>query len=418
MRLQAKAVEGLRCDISGELRSLGVPELITHLREFCKFCEEELAELETILLSSARAVPFREEATDTDKASAGPVEKIGIPSWTPPAAEPVASESGEAPFFISVVGQRRVLQPAVISAPPLFPFDFEVTQSTVVGLVTGYALYIPGRGRLKTINCPEADDLREVTSVEDCRKEAYSALIADPVSNTVRFKRGKAMTTPPSSPEELRLRHRRIGLAWEMAKSRHTNRVWLPERCVDAFRKLSDHVLGSKIAGRLMCARPAPKGLARGTAKMLPSNSVEAAQWPEGKQICFAFNKKKGFRVTIKYLARYACGGVFLQAGSMFLSIHWSGCHKDPNLSDARAAATSPAPCEPKRDIAESDVSSDEDEDGQPKAKLVSGHWGHGPPLTSTLLGKRNPFADGFALCSPGRWAPATRRSAADTPAL
>jgi hypothetical protein len=51
------------------------------------------------------------------------------------------------------------------------------------------------------------------------------------------------MTTPPSSPEELRLRHRRIGLAWEMTKSRHTNRAWLPERCVDAFRKLSDHVL-------------------------------------------------------------------------------------------------------------------------------------------------------------------------------
>ena len=98
-------------------------------------------------------------------------------------------------------------------------------------------------------NCPEAEDLREVTSVEDCRKEAYSALIADPVSNTVRFKPGKAMTTPPTSPEELRLRHRRIGLAWEMTKSRHTNRAWLPERCVDAFRKLSDHVLGSKIAG-------------------------------------------------------------------------------------------------------------------------------------------------------------------------
>ena len=98
-------------------------------------------------------------------------------------------------------------------------------------------------------NCPEAEDLREVTSVEDCRKEAYSALIADPISNTVRFKPGKAMTTPPSSPEDLRLRHRRIGLAWEMARSRHTNRTWLPSRCVDAFRKLSDHVLGSKIAG-------------------------------------------------------------------------------------------------------------------------------------------------------------------------
>ena len=63
------------------------------------------------------------------------------------------------------------------------------------------------------------------------------------------------------------------------------------------------------------------------------------------------------------------------------------------------------------------EVSSDEDED-YPKAKLGAGHWGIGPPLTSTLMGKRKPFADGFGLCSPGRWPPAQRRSAASTPAL
>ena len=97
-------------------------------------------------------------------------------------------------------------------------------------------------------NCPELEDLREVTSVADAATEAYAAVI-DPTSNTLRFKPGKTMTTPPSTPEELRLRHRRLGLAWEMARSRHCSRAWLPERCVDAFRKFSDHILGAKIAG-------------------------------------------------------------------------------------------------------------------------------------------------------------------------
>ena len=64
------------------------------------------------------------------------------------------------------------------------------------------------------------------------------------------------------------------------------------------------------------------------------------------------------------------------------------------------------------------EVSSDEDEDGYPKAKLDAGPWGIDRPLTSTLMGKRKPFADGFGLCSPGRWPPAQRRSAASTPAL
>ena len=57
------------------------------------------------------------------------------------------------------------------------------------------------------------------------------------------------------------------------------------------------------------------------------------------------------------------------------------GCQKDPSLSDVCAAETASAPCEPKSDLVE-DMSSDEDEDGQPKAKLGSGHWGHGQPLT------------------------------------
>ena len=97
-------------------------------------------------------------------------------------------------------------------------------------------------------NSPQAEDLRDVTSVEDAAAEAYSAVI-DPASAVLRIKPGKTMTTPPCSPEELRMRRRRIGLAWEMVRSKHGPRSWLPERCTDAFRKLSDHVLGYKVAG-------------------------------------------------------------------------------------------------------------------------------------------------------------------------
>ena len=97
-------------------------------------------------------------------------------------------------------------------------------------------------------NAPEAEDLRDVMSVEDAATEAYAAVI-DPSTQLLRIKPGKTMTTPPATPEELRLRHRRLGLAWEMARSKHSTRSWLPERAVDAFRQLSDHVLGSQVAG-------------------------------------------------------------------------------------------------------------------------------------------------------------------------
>ncbi|CAE7214127.1 unnamed protein product [Symbiodinium pilosum] len=97
-------------------------------------------------------------------------------------------------------------------------------------------------------NSPQAEDLRDVTSVEDAATEAYSAVI-DPVSAVLRIKPGKTMTTPPCNPEVLRMRHRRIGLAWEMVRSKHGRRSWLPERCTDAFQKLSDHVLRDKVAG-------------------------------------------------------------------------------------------------------------------------------------------------------------------------
>ena len=48
----------------------------------------------------------------------------------------------------------------------------------------------------------------------------------------------------------------------------------------------------------------------------------------------------------------------------------------------------------------------------QPQPRLGSGNWGGGPPLSSCLMGKKRPFADGAGLCSPGRWCPCDRRVA------
>ena len=95
---------------------------------------------------------------------------------------------------------------------------------------------------------PIAEDLRDATSFEDGEGEAYSAVI-DPSTATLRIRPGRCTTTPPRSPEELRLRHRRLGLAWAFIKTRHSNRAWVPVNIVECSRKLSDHVLGSTVAG-------------------------------------------------------------------------------------------------------------------------------------------------------------------------
>ena len=52
---------------------------------------------------------------------------------------------------------------------------------------------------------------------------------------------------------------------------------------------------------------------------------------------------------------------------------------------------------------------SEEDIDGVVKAKLGDGVLGVGPPLKTTLVGKRIDFSDGHGLASPGRWLPADR---------
>ena len=97
-------------------------------------------------------------------------------------------------------------------------------------------------------------------SVEDAETEAFEAKI-DPVTNTIKIKSGKHTVAIPSTPEELRLRHRRIGLAWDMLCTKHFNRSWLSSNMTDCMRRFSDFILGHQVAGLVAHNRTPPWSL-------------------------------------------------------------------------------------------------------------------------------------------------------------
>ena len=97
-------------------------------------------------------------------------------------------------------------------------------------------------------NQPIVENLQEVASLEDSELETYSAVI-DPATNVLKVKPGKTLTSLPQTPEELRLRHRRIGLSWDFLATKHSSRVWLSKNLTDTLRRFSDYVLGPQVAG-------------------------------------------------------------------------------------------------------------------------------------------------------------------------
>ena len=92
-----------------------------------------------------------------------------------------------------------------------------------------------------------AEDLREVLCVEDTDVDLFSGII-EQGTGTLKIKPGKASIPMPASPEELRLRHRRIGIAWLMVGSKRKNQTWISNDLLEAFRRFSDHVVGRHIA--------------------------------------------------------------------------------------------------------------------------------------------------------------------------
>ena len=97
-------------------------------------------------------------------------------------------------------------------------------------------------------NQPVVENVQEVASLEDAKLESYSA-VTDPATNVLKIKPGKTITGTPSTPDNLRLRHRRIGLAWDFLASRHSLRSWLSDNMTDVMRQFSDYILGSQVAG-------------------------------------------------------------------------------------------------------------------------------------------------------------------------
>ena len=97
-------------------------------------------------------------------------------------------------------------------------------------------------------NLPMLEDLRECTSMDDQETEAFTATI-DPGQGILKVRSGKQSVALPKNAEELRLRHRRIGLSWEYVATRHHHRTWLRGHITDCFRKFSDWILGGQVAG-------------------------------------------------------------------------------------------------------------------------------------------------------------------------
>ncbi|CAJ1380904.1 unnamed protein product [Effrenium voratum] len=80
---------------------------------------------------------------------------------------------------------------------------------------------------------PQAEDLKEVTSLDEGEIESLAATI-DPASATLRIRSGKKTVATPKNAEELRLRHRRIGFSWQF---------------VATFRIFPDWIMGAQVAG-------------------------------------------------------------------------------------------------------------------------------------------------------------------------
>ena len=113
---------------------------------------------------------------------------------------------------------------------------------------------VPSRSMLATkleqieTNQPVVENMTEVASLEDSELEAYSAVI-DSTTNVLKIKPGKTLTGVPQSPEKLRLRHRRIGLAWDFLGTKHSMRSWLSKGMTDVMRRFSDYILGPQVSG-------------------------------------------------------------------------------------------------------------------------------------------------------------------------
>jgi len=94
---------------------------------------------------------------------------------------------------------------------------------------------------------PRPEQLKQVTSKEDAEVEYLSAEVGE--NGQIRVNRGSRDGNSPSTPEELRSKHKLIANAWIFLRTKHENRFWLKDLEPQDFYRLSDHVLGKNCLG-------------------------------------------------------------------------------------------------------------------------------------------------------------------------
>ena len=102
----------------------------------------------------------------------------------------------------------------------------------------------------------QAEDLREVLCLEDKDIDLFSSIVEHgtghlkirPGTGHLKIRPGTARVALPNCGEELRQRHRLIAVAWLMCRTKHKNEPCLTTDLLEAFRRLSDFVLGKHVA--------------------------------------------------------------------------------------------------------------------------------------------------------------------------
>jgi hypothetical protein len=112
---------------------------------------------------------------------------------------------------------------------------------------------VPGRYYLgmkidqATENDPIAEKLTEVCSRQENESEVWTPCFGQ--DGRMVTKKGAPQSRPkPKDAEELRNRHRIIGSAWVMVHLQHANRTWLQDLTVRDWEKITDYVVGDKVA--------------------------------------------------------------------------------------------------------------------------------------------------------------------------
>jgi len=95
--------------------------------------------------------------------------------------------------------------------------------------------------------CIQVEDLRGVLCIEDKDLDLFSGII-EHGTGTLKIRQGKGSVPLPSCNEELRHRRRLIGMTWMMLRTKHHTTEWLTADTLDAYRRLSDFVLGKHVA--------------------------------------------------------------------------------------------------------------------------------------------------------------------------